>query len=338
MLPLTCIPTHMLYNNVLNHITIKHYCENCTDVPNIYWLKNDILQKQSKCIDPIQIKLYPSGFLSAIHGIIKPFYYSLKTKRTLLTPLIPEYTSSQCGQHDLSCFFQNMSKHCKKSTKISVRNKKIVNSYNRISFRDVAHILKYIMQPNGKLMSSIITMGKKTGLDIALLKSHVIGMHVRHGDSCLKSERHRTKRNCSDLVEYMKKAYELSPDVKTIYLATDSKDVIMDTKKFPDYTFLYLKNVQRYKKKHPPPFLDNIIRKRTRKNETYKTMEQTEKTIIDLWLLAQCNIFVGKFTSNFFRAAYSLSTAFCDCAKPYVSLDSPWCFNYGSTSTTNFEC
>eukprot|EP00966_Prymnesium_polylepis_P117498 2716046-Prymnesium_polylepis.2 len=49
-----------------------------------------------------------------------------------------------------------------------------------------------------------------------------------------------------------------------------------------------------------------------------------------MFLLAQCDYFVGKFTSNFFRIAYELKAAQCDCAPPFVSLDAPWCFDFAA--------
>ena len=60
-------------------------------------------------------------------------------------------------------------------------------------------------------------------------------------------------------------------------------------------------------------------------------------TQVDLLLLAQCTAFVGKFTSNFYRAAYALHAAGCECAAPFVSLDAPWCFDYGLTEGRNWD-
>ena len=46
-------------------------------------------------------------------------------------------------------------------------------------------------------------------------------------------------------------------------------------------------------------------------------------------LLSMCDVFVGKHTSNVFRTAYELHVARCDCAPPFVSLDAPWCADWG---------
>ena len=47
---------------------------------------------------------------------------------------------------------------------------------------------------------------------------------------------------------------------------------------------------------------------------------------VDLLALADCDGFLGKFTSNLARAAYALMAHRRSCLLPYVSLDSPFCF------------
>lgn len=51
---------------------------------------------------------------------------------------------------------------------------------------------------------------------------------------------------------------------------------------------------------------------------------------VDALLLARCHVLVGKFSSGLFRAAYSLASARNGGAlPPFVSLDAPWCADYG---------
>jgi len=54
-------------------------------------------------------------------------------------------------------------------------------------------------------------------------------------------------------------------------------------------------------------------------------------------LLAKCDALVGKFTSSLFRAAFSLKAAECGCLPPFVSLDAPWCYDYGVKAGANWE-
>ena len=61
----------------------------------------------------------------------------------------------------------------------------------------------------------------------------------------------------------------------------------------------------------------------------------TTRASICLPVATQCDLFVGKFTSNFFRTAYELKAAQCDCAPPFASLDAPWCFDYATWAGTS---
>ena len=50
--------------------------------------------------------------------------------------------------------------------------------------------------------------------------------------------------------------------------------------------------------------------------------------LLDMYLLADGDVLIGKFTSNVLRTAYALAHANTRCIKPFVSLDGPWCFDY----------
>ena len=51
---------------------------------------------------------------------------------------------------------------------------------------------------------------------------------------------------------------------------------------------------------------------------------------VDALLLARCDVLVGKFSSGLFRAAYALAAARRDGSlPPFISLDAPWCADYG---------
>ena len=51
---------------------------------------------------------------------------------------------------------------------------------------------------------------------------------------------------------------------------------------------------------------------------------------VDALLLARCDVLVGKFTSGLFRAAYALAAARKGgMLPPFISLDAPWCADYG---------
>ena len=50
---------------------------------------------------------------------------------------------------------------------------------------------------------------------------------------------------------------------------------------------------------------------------------------MDTLLLAEADVFVGKFTSNLDRLVHALQVGRSGCVRPFVSLDAPWCFDFG---------
>jgi len=104
--------------------------------------------------------------------------------------------------------------------------------------------------------------------------------------------------------------------VTTIYLATDSEQVLEDTRLFPEYRFLYLRNVSRFGVNAPAPtrLWDAVVRRRARRPVLRRrNHREAWMATVDALLLARCNAFVGKFTSTLFRTAYALHAAECDC-------------------------
>jgi hypothetical protein len=87
----------------------------------------------------------------------------------------------------------------------------------------------------------------------------------------------------------------------------------------------------------PPDLWDLRVRWREQKNKTGWSAEQAWRATLDVMLLARCDALVGKFSSNLFRTAHALQSAACDCARPFVSLDAPWCSDYGLLEGANWE-
>ena len=59
--------------------------------------------------------------------------------------------------------------------------------------------------------------------------------------------------------------------------------------------------------------------------------------LVETLLLARCSALVGKFSSGLFRLAYALSAAHKGGLPPYLSLDAPWCVDYGLPAVFNDE-
>lgn len=56
---------------------------------------------------------------------------------------------------------------------------------------------------------------------------------------------------------------------------------------------------------------------------------EAQAALMDLHLMSMGDAFVGKFTSNLDRIAYSMLAARKEGLAPFVSLDSMWCSDWG---------
>ena len=127
----------------------------------------------------------------------------------------------------------------------------------------------------------------------------------------------------------------------TIYLATDSIQVLRESAAYAhefDIFHLSERLVTRHNPRDGQALLwDRRIWQRYYWGQTAWTMRQAWQASVELLLLAHADAFVGKFTSNFFRAAYALRAAQCDCAPLFSSLDAPTCFDFGVRAGRNWE-
>ena len=136
-------------------------------------------------------------------------------------------------------------------------------------FWTVSQLLAFVSRPGPGLEAAIERSLRRTGLDSALAAGPVIGIHVRHGDACNWYELDRAARACLPLSAYIEsiRGYARQFGASTIYLATDSRDVISDTRRYSgEFRFLFLRGVSRYKDNAPPLLWDERLRKKIKKN------------------------------------------------------------------------
>ena len=56
---------------------------------------------------------------------------------------------------------------------------------------------------------------------------------------------------------------------------------------------------------------------------------------LEMLLLSRAHVFVGKFSSGLFRAAYAIAAARAGALPPYISLDASWCSDYAVRAGVN---
>ena len=221
-----------------------------------------------------------------------------------------------------------------------------------------SNLLAYVLRPTARFSTDFQRAMNLTGLRAAIAARSastggpVLGLHVRHGDACGKDAK-RAGRTCEPLAVYMRAVRRLSAglDVRTIYLATDSEHVLAETRGYPEYTWIHFDEALRFSKRANPNNQKwDYVLKRNKESAVgggaesmlATNMRLAALTTIDVMLLSQCDLFVGKFSSNFFRAAYELKSATCDCASPFESLDHPWCFDWleptGGSGNMTYPC
>eukprot|EP00937_MAST-01D_sp_MAST-1D-sp2_P005480 g5480.t1 len=194
----------------------------------------------------------------------------------------------------------------------------------------VARYLAFLLRPNAAVRAALRRAKQELGW--ARLRGQgrgpLIAMHVRNGDSCLRREEKRMARKCHGLSSYMvaaRRARELY-GARTIFLATDSQAVLDEARsgKHAGFRFVVLGGVDRGEKQRGKIW-DELL------EEGYDLdwHREASNVLLDMLLLSEGDLFIGKFTSNVFRTAYALSHARTGCVKPFVSLDGPWCFDFG---------
>ena len=108
--------------------------------------------------------------------------------------------------------------------------------------------------------------------------------------------------------------------------------VINATRAFPQYIWLHQEGAADLVHGLNPhnQFLDRVIQVNAMRNNLRShNTDLGWSATLEVMLLASCDAFVGKFTSSLFRLSYELHAAECDCAAPYISLDDPWCYDWG---------
>ena len=234
-----------------------------------------------------------------------------------------------------------------------------------------SHLVSFLFRPNRLMRTELLRRLRLSGLGNALQiysgvearykassSPPVIGMHVRRGDACEDSI--RTGRLCSPLSSYMVHARKVrqATGATIIFIATDSEGVLNETRPYIDEGFTFLRMSEpldalhklqtvnqgqvRTREGKPSTIWDDVLRHNLEEGRVDDNRQVAWEATLDAYLLSFCDVLIGKHTSNLFRVAYELKAARCDCAPPFVSLDAPWCFDWGvfagRSPIGNFPC
>ena len=139
---------------------------------------------------------------------------------------------------------------------------------------------------------------------------------------------------------------------RAVYLATDSEDVLREaSRRWPDSYLRVLYqplNRTRYNvfgtaaARHTGLTIERLLWAKqyapTRLQLGLTPAREFDECLVDLFLLARADGFVGSFTSNLDRIAYALMAAYASssasgsggatCLKPYASAGAYWCFDH----------
>ena len=182
----------------------------------------------------------------------------------------------------------------------------------------VSQVLHFLTRPNDRLQAQLDH--ERSALN---LEKPSLSLHVRKGDACT------ARHDCRDLKYYMPKIEEMRSryGLKSIYLSTPSADVLEETKNYPHLDFVYkpVTPTTELMKQHGILQIEEGLA-----SGVVDAGLEFRAYMVDMYLLAEGSAFLGGFTSNAARLAYSLMSAGTEgCLKPFMSADINWCFAFG---------
>ena len=182
----------------------------------------------------------------------------------------------------------------------------------------VSQVLHFVTRPNARLQKELDDARRRLAIGYPSLS-----VHIRKGDACT------ARHDCRNLTTYMPKIDQMVQryGMKTVFLSTPSADVIEDTVNYPHLTFKYMPvtPTTALMKKHKILQIEEGLA-----SGVVDAGVEFRAYMVDMYLLAQGSAFLGGFSSNAARLAYSLMSAGTEgCLKPFLSADINWCFAFG---------
>ena len=189
----------------------------------------------------------------------------------------------------------------------------------------ISQVLHFLTQPNAVLRRVLARARAQLRFDD---HQPVLALHVRKGDACKHRGECRGLNAFMPHVQRMLSAYSY----RSVFLATPSMDVILETARYPNITWLYVNRTSR-RATNAQSALDSnrLVRLEDGllRRDLLDPVLEWQDTLVDIYLMAESQGLVGAFSSSAARLAYSLMSAGpTGCAKPFISVDINWCFAY----------
>ena len=182
----------------------------------------------------------------------------------------------------------------------------------------LSQVIYFLTRPNDRLRARL-----DSERALLSLEKPVLGLHVRKGDAC------GDRGECRELEDYMPTVTRMirKYGYKSVFLATPDPTVLKDVDDFPDVNFQFLPttNTTTLMKENHYRKIDDAI-----KVGAVDAGNEFDEAMISAYLLAEADGFIGGFSSNAARVAYSMMAAGPQgCLKPYDSFDINWCAAFG---------
>ena len=188
----------------------------------------------------------------------------------------------------------------------------------------MSQVIHFLTRPNEKLKAKL----DRERASMGVLRRPVLGLHVRKGDAC------GDRGECRDLKDYMPTVNKMIQmyGYRTVFIATPDPSVLTKVKNFPNVSFKFLPttNTTMLMKKLHYRKIDDAIAA-----GVVDAGEEFEEAMISAYLLSESDGFIGGFSSNAARMAYSmLASGSNGCIKPFDSFDLNWCGAFGKGGET----
>lgn len=280
----------------------------------------------------LRIRVKEAGFFASLHSVLADLIGAASRHQHIVFDSLSIWQGKDCSH--LSCYLSGMRRPCDASQtanatvrdQIALRGRattrRAAMSFDR--FSRVAALVSMMMEPSHLVAHELRRAKAALGWDQA--RHPIIGLHVRDGDSCNARERAMTHRSCGGLKAFMPRVRSLAERYKTrtIFLATDGKNVFNETARYGEFVWLMLP------RQHVQPAGAGTAKEpRIEERIASGTLDGgvlALESMVDMLLLAETDVLIGKFTSNLYRTAVEVRAGRHGCVPPVVSLDAPWCY------------